>query len=95
VLAQEARACEALERAKGEGFSHVPDGKIITCDRYEEPASASKARSSTVAIQRSLRCWGRQGFALFTGRWRTLHHITASPGEIGSIARQRSRNAVA
>jgi DDE superfamily endonuclease len=39
------------------------------------------------AIQRSLRCLGERGFALLTGRWRTLHHITASPGKIGSIAR--------
>jgi hypothetical protein len=30
---------------------------------------------------------GEQGFALLTGRWRTLQHITASPGKIGDIAR--------
>ena len=39
------------------------------------------------AIQRSLRCLGERGFALLTGRWRTLQHITASPGKIGDIAR--------
>ena len=39
------------------------------------------------AIQRSLRCLGERGFALLTGRWRTLQHITASPGKIGGIAR--------
>jgi hypothetical protein len=39
------------------------------------------------AIQRSLRCQGERGFALLTGRWRTLQHITASPGKIGDIAR--------
>jgi len=38
------------------------------------------------AIQRSLRCLGERGFALLTGRWRTLHHITASPSKI-DIAR--------
>jgi DDE superfamily endonuclease len=37
-------------------------------------------------IQRSLRCLGERGFALLTGRWRTLHHITASPSKIGDIA---------
>jgi hypothetical protein len=26
-------------------------------------------------------------FARLTGRWRTLQHITASPGKIGDIAR--------
>ena len=38
-------------------------------------------------IQRSLRCQGERGFALLTGRWRTLRHITASPSKIGDIAR--------
>jgi DDE superfamily endonuclease len=39
------------------------------------------------ALLRSLRCLGERGFALLTGRWRTLQHITASPGRIGDIAR--------
>ena len=38
-------------------------------------------------LQRSLRCLGERGFALLTGRWRTLHHVTASPGKIGDIVR--------
>ncbi len=33
-----------------------------------------------------LRCLGERGFALLTGRWRTLQHITASPGKITGIA---------
>jgi hypothetical protein len=39
------------------------------------------------ALQRSLRCLGERGFALLTGRWRALQHITASPGKIGDITR--------
>jgi hypothetical protein len=39
------------------------------------------------ALLRSLRCLGERGFALLTGRWRTLQHITGSPGRIGGIAR--------
>lgn len=39
------------------------------------------------AVLRSLRCLGERGFALLTQRWRTLQHITASPGKIGDIAR--------
>jgi hypothetical protein len=39
------------------------------------------------ALLRSLRCLGERGFALLTGRWRTLQHITVSPGKIGDIAR--------
>jgi hypothetical protein len=39
------------------------------------------------AVLRSMRCLGERGFALLTGRWRTLQQITASPGKIGDIAR--------
>jgi hypothetical protein len=35
------------------------------------------------ALQRSLRCLGEHGFALLTGRWRALQHITLSPSKIG------------
>jgi hypothetical protein len=34
---------------------------------------------------RSLRGPGERGFALLTKRWRTLHHITASPRKTGTI----------
>jgi hypothetical protein len=37
------------------------------------------------ALLRGLRCLGERGFAVLTGRWRTLHHITASPGKISGI----------
>jgi DDE superfamily endonuclease len=39
------------------------------------------------AIQRSLRCLGERGFALLTGGWRTIQHVTASPSKIGDIVR--------
>jgi len=39
------------------------------------------------ALQRSLRCLGERGFALLTGRWRALRHVTASPSKIGDITR--------
>ena len=31
------------------------------------------------ALLRGLRCLGERGFAVLTGRWRVLHHTTASP----------------
>jgi hypothetical protein len=37
------------------------------------------------ALLRGLRCLGERGFALLTGRWRSLRHITASPRRIGDI----------
>ena len=39
------------------------------------------------ALLRGLRCLGERGFALLTGRWRTLRHITASPRKIGDIVK--------
>ena len=39
------------------------------------------------ALLRSVRCLGERGFALLTQRWRTLQHVTASPGTIGLIAK--------
>jgi len=37
------------------------------------------------ALLRGLRCLGERGFALLTGRWRALRHITTSPRKIGDI----------
>jgi hypothetical protein len=39
------------------------------------------------ALLRGLRCLGERGFALLTGRWRSLRHITASPSRIGDIVK--------
>jgi hypothetical protein len=39
------------------------------------------------ALLRGLRCLGERGFAVLTGRWRALHHITASPNKIGDIVK--------
>ncbi|REH35766.1 DDE superfamily endonuclease [Kutzneria buriramensis] len=38
-------------------------------------------------LLRGLRCLGERGFALLTGRWRALRHITASPRKIGDIVK--------
>lgn len=39
------------------------------------------------ALLRGLRCLGERGFALLTGRWRVLRHITTSPRKIGDIVK--------
>jgi hypothetical protein len=36
-------------------------------------------------LLRSMRCLGERGFAILTGRWRTLRHTTASPRALGDI----------
>jgi len=38
-------------------------------------------------LLRSLRCLGERGFALLTGRWRTLGHVTVSPNKISKISK--------
>ena len=39
------------------------------------------------ALLRSLRYQGERGFALMSGRWRALQHVTVSPSAIGDIAK--------
>ncbi len=39
------------------------------------------------ALLRAKRAPGERGFALLKGRWKVLRHVTASPTEIGDIAR--------
>jgi hypothetical protein len=60
---------------------HVPVKKPAG---VKEPGLSARARN---ALLRSARCLGERGFALLTQRWRTLQHVTASPGKIGLIAR--------
>jgi hypothetical protein len=38
-------------------------------------------------LLRATRCLGERGFALLTGRWRNVRHITASPSLAGNIVR--------
>jgi hypothetical protein len=64
----------------GQGI-HVPfkqprDGRALAVDNR-----------TYNALLRSLRCLGERGFAILTGRWRSLRHITASPRSVGDIVR--------
>jgi hypothetical protein len=52
-----------------------------------QPASKRELDIGTRTRNALLRCLGERGFALLTGRWRTLQHITVSPSKIGDIAR--------
>ena len=53
-----------------------PDGRRLDVD--------TRTRNG---LLRSLRGLGERGFALLTGRWRALQHITLSPTKIGTVAR--------
>ena len=49
------------------------------------------ARAPGMRCSGPARCLGERGFALLSQRWKTLQHVTASPAEIGPIARAASR----
>jgi len=95
LTAARARAFPALYPAAVAGLPTLADpgyegagtGILIP---VKQPADGRELDINTRtrnAIQRSLRCLGERGFALLTGRWRTLRHVTASPSKIGDIAR--------
>ncbi|GAA2534360.1 transposase family protein [Pilimelia columellifera] len=64
----------------GQGI-HVP---------HKQPADGKKLAPDNRAYNRclrALRAHGERGFAILTGRWRTLKHTTASPRNLGDIVR--------
>jgi hypothetical protein len=95
ITAARAHALPALYRAAASGLAALADpgyegAGIGIHIPVRQPADGKEldinARTRN-AVQRSLRCLGERGFALLTGRWRALQHITASPSKIGDIAR--------
>jgi hypothetical protein len=57
---------------------------------YKQPADGRRLAVDNRAhnlLLRSMRCLGERGFAILTGRWRTLKHTTASPSALGDIVR--------
>ena len=95
LTAARAHALPALYRDAATGLSTLADpgyegvGIGILIPVKQPPGGQDLDINSRTrnAIQRSLRCLGERGFALLTGRWRTLQHVTASPSKIGAITR--------
>ena len=95
LTAARAHALPALYRAAATGLPTLADpgyegaGIGILIPVKQPPGGQDLDINSRTrnAIQRSLRCLSERGFALLTGRWSTLQHITASPSKIGAIAR--------
>ena len=95
ITAARAHALPALYRAAAAGLPTLADpgydgAGIGVYIPVKQPADGRELDINTRtrnAIQRSLRCLGERGFALLNQRWRTLQHITASPGKIGDITR--------
>jgi hypothetical protein len=95
ITTARAHALPALYQAAATGLPALADPGLVGAGigiliPVRQPAGCREldinARTRN-AIQRSMRCLGKRGFALLTGRWRILHHITASPSRIGDIAR--------
>ena len=95
ITAARAHALPALYRAAATGLPALADagyegagiGILIPARQPADGRELDINTRTRNAIQRSLRCLGERGFALLTGRWRTLRRITASPSKIGDIAR--------
>ena len=95
ITAARAHALPALYRAAAAGLPTLADpgydgaGIGIHIPVRQPPGGRDLDIDTRTrnALLRSLRCLGERGFALLTGRWRTLQHITASPSKIGDIAR--------
>jgi DDE superfamily endonuclease len=95
ITAARAHAFPALYRAAAAGLPTLADpgyegagiGILIPVKQPPGGRELDVNNRTRNALQRSLRCLGERGFALLSQRWRTLQHITASPGKIGGIAR--------
>ena len=95
LTAARAHVLGALYAAAGPGLPTLADPGYQGAGHrvhtpVKQPADGTELDINTRtrnALLRSLRCLGERGFALLTGRWRTLHHVTLSPSKISKIAR--------
>jgi hypothetical protein len=79
--------CDAVPVLADPGYEGAGHGVHVP---VKKPAGVKELDIDTRArnaLIRSVRCLGERGFALLTQRWKTLQHVTASPGRIGLIAR--------
>jgi hypothetical protein len=84
----------ALYAAAGKGLPTLADPGYEGAGHgvhtpVKQPADGTELDINTRtrnALLRAVRCLGERGFALLTGRWRTLQHITVSPSKIAKIA---------
>ena len=75
--------CDAMPVLADPGYEGAGHGVHVP---VKKPAGVKELDIDTRArnaLIRSVRCLGERGFALPTQRWKTLQHVTASPGRIG------------
>jgi len=80
-------AAQKLPTLADPGYEGAGIGILMPVKQPHDGRELDISARTRNALQRSLRCLGERRFALLTGRWRTLHHITASPSKISDIAR--------
>jgi DDE superfamily endonuclease len=98
ITAARAHALPALYRAAAQGLVTLADpgyegAGIGIHIPLRPPAPGTEPDVGTRtrnALQRSLRCLGERGFALLTGRWRALQHVTLSPARSATSPAPRS-----
>jgi hypothetical protein len=74
----------ALADCGYEGAGHGVLTPVKKPKGVKEPDINARTRNMLLS---SARCPGERGFALLSQRWKTLQNVTASPSEIGPIAR--------
>ena len=84
VLRKYADKMPALADCGYEGAGHGVHTPVKKPKGVQELDINARTRN---ALLSSARCLGERGFALLSQRWKTLQNVTASPGEIGPIAR--------
>jgi hypothetical protein len=92
VLAEQAPDLrQALERAKGQGFSHVIlDGKIIPADRCTEPAVSVKGQVIDLWYSGKARCHGGNIQAVLAPGGFPLWISDVEPGSVHDITAARA-----
>jgi hypothetical protein len=60
---------------------------LLNCCRIAVSRRLAVDNRAHNLMLRSMRRLGERGFAVLTGRWRTLRHTTASPRRVGDIVR--------
>lgn len=81
-----AAAAQGLPTLADPGYEGAGHGVHTPVKHPADGAELDINTRTRNALLRSLRCLGERGFALLTGRWRTLQHVTLSPSKISKIA---------
>jgi hypothetical protein len=69
------------------GYVGAGCGVLTPVPQREDGIAPHADQRTYNRLLRGLRCLGERGFALLTGRWKCLEHVTVSPRRITDLAR--------